>query len=98
MPFQIDIVQPWLKIASVQSVDLDDHKEMLANDMCEVDYYNVAQFARQFDLLQLIPLPPYASQNANFIERIVVDLETLESIAGEFMEAKLMFELHPFLE
>lgn len=31
------------------------------NDKSGAEYYNAAQFARQFGMLQVIPMPPYSS-------------------------------------
>ncbi|XP_058185682.1 uncharacterized protein LOC131302908 [Rhododendron vialii] len=42
------------------------------NYKCGVEYYNAAQFARQFGLCRLTPLPPYQSLNEDFTDRLVV--------------------------
>lgn len=68
------------------------------NEKSGVEFYNAAQFVRQFGLLQLIPLPPYASLNVNFTTRPIVKLKTLEKVKDNFIKAKADFELLPFTE
>lgn len=69
-----------------------------ANSRCGVEYYNAAQFARQFGLMQLIPIPPYLSCNEDFIDRIIVPEKTLESIWNQFAKDEATFQLKPYLE
>lgn len=53
------------------------------NEKSGVEFYNTAQFARQFGLLQLIPLPPHASLNTNFTQRPIIELKSLEKVKDD---------------
>lgn len=67
------------------------------NDKVGVEFYNAAQFARQFGLVQLIPIPPYKSLNINFTPRPVIDLKLLEQVKKDFDRAKVDFD-EPYTE
>lgn len=66
------------------------------NDKCGVEFYNAAQFARQFGLLQLIPLPPHTSLNEKPTERPSFDLLTLEMVRDSFVDARKSFALRAY--
>ncbi|XP_058198501.1 uncharacterized protein LOC131314020 [Rhododendron vialii] len=69
-----------------------------ANNRCGTEYYNAAQFARQFGLMQLIPIPPYLSCNKDFIDRVIVPEKTVETIRNQFAKDEATFQLRPYLE
>ncbi|KAI8547407.1 hypothetical protein RHMOL_Rhmol07G0193200 [Rhododendron molle] len=64
------------------------------NEKSGVEFYNAVQFARQFSLLQLIPLPPYTSLNPNFTQRLILELKSLKKVKDDFDKANANFELH----
>lgn len=64
-----------------------------ANDKCGVEFYNAAQFSRQFGLLQLILAPPYTSLNEDFTERPVLAQTELDKVVNEFKVVKANFFL-----
>lgn len=68
------------------------------NYKCGVEYYNAAQFARQFGLCQLTPLPPYQSLNVDFTDRPVVQPKDLERVRNILPELRKTFALHTYAE
>lgn len=68
------------------------------NDKSGVEFYNAAQFARQFGLLELIPLPPYPSKNLDFLSRPVINMNTLEQVMSDFAQAKADFNFQAYTE
>lgn len=63
------------------------------NDKSGVEFYNAAQFARQFGLLQLIPLPPHTSLNEKPTKQPSFDLMSLEKVRDGCIEARKGFAL-----
>ncbi|KAI8555374.1 hypothetical protein RHMOL_Rhmol05G0170100 [Rhododendron molle] len=68
------------------------------NYKCAVEYYNAAQFARQFGLCQLTPIPPYQSLNEDFTDRPVIQPRDLERVRNVLPEHRKDFALHSFVE
>lgn len=69
-----------------------------SNYQCGVEYCNTAQLARQFGMLQLVPIPPYRSKNEGFTTRPVLALEALEEVFNGFTNAKAQFKLLSYEE
>lgn len=68
------------------------------NYKCGVEYYNAGQFARQFGLSQLTPLPPYQSLNEDFMDKPVTQPRDLERVRNILPELRKNFALHPYVE
>lgn len=113
IPFQRDTVPSWLKDTADRTSD-DQREMwanfLISRDLLYgmpthapnaqngVEYYNAAQFARQFGLRQLIPLPPFQSANSDFFNRPVLEQDIMGTISSDFSVAKDAFILPPFTE
>ena len=69
-----------------------------ANDKAGVEFYNPAQFARQFGLAQAVPIPPYQSHNLNFKSREVIDKADLSLVKTESIRLRSLCELKSYPE
>lgn len=94
--------------------NFDEHKEVWArflisrdlygigvsvsNSRCGVEYYNAAQFACQFGLMQLIPVPHYQSCNDDFIDRDIVSEKALEAVRNRYAKEDSSFQLLSYPE
>ena len=62
-----------------------------------VKFYNPAFFVRQFDLTQMIPLPPFSSLNVDFTDRdIIADKSWAKNVKAKYSDKLKAFSFTIF--